>query len=310
MSSKYNTPDLPLVAAGNSSGAACVDGGACHVYSAVAWQHRRIGLQWPRVHVPAARPVDRRPQSSPDGAHPPSPDPRRARAYRAVLHRGDALRRLRHKPRRPDRGACCVPAAADAPFHPPPGAAAAAGRHAYPHRNARGDPRPWQRRRTAGHRRGSTPALDPYDPATVRATMGAQFGQRFVRTSIDELRDWHGRRHFSLVGTAPQPPRTTRRLTSAARRCCCWATSGRASPRSRRPHLLHQVRRLRGLSPLVGSPAIRQGRPVRVWGCGSHEQPIRRAVLATTGIARVVPPKPSSCWSRCPPPDRVAHGGR
>ena len=46
-------------------------------------------------------------------------------------------------------------------------------------------------------------AIDPYDPATVRATMGAQFGQRFVRTSADELRSWQGRRHFSLVGTAP-----------------------------------------------------------------------------------------------------------
>ena len=45
--------------------------------------------------------------------------------------------------------------------------------------------------------------IDPYDPATVRATMGAQFGQRFVRTSLDELRDWHGRRHFSLIATAP-----------------------------------------------------------------------------------------------------------
>ena len=46
-------------------------------------------------------------------------------------------------------------------------------------------------------------AIDPYDPATVRATMGAQFEQRFVRTSVDELRVWHGRRHFTLVGTAP-----------------------------------------------------------------------------------------------------------
>jgi len=45
--------------------------------------------------------------------------------------------------------------------------------------------------------------IDPYDPATVRATMGSQFRQQFVRTSIHELRDWHVRRHFSLVGTAP-----------------------------------------------------------------------------------------------------------
>jgi TrmH family RNA methyltransferase len=46
-------------------------------------------------------------------------------------------------------------------------------------------------------------SIDPYDPATVRATMGAMFAQRFVRTSIDEFARWKGQRQWTLVGTSP-----------------------------------------------------------------------------------------------------------
>ncbi len=49
-------------------------------------------------------------------------------------------------------------------------------------------------------------ATDPYDPATVRATMGAMFTQRFVRSSIDELRHWQRRQQYLLAGTSPGAP--------------------------------------------------------------------------------------------------------
>lgn len=50
-------------------------------------------------------------------------------------------------------------------------------------------------------------ATDPYDPGTVRATMGAMFNQRFVRTSKEELAHWKRRKQYLLVGTSPTAPR-------------------------------------------------------------------------------------------------------
>lgn len=49
-------------------------------------------------------------------------------------------------------------------------------------------------------------AVDPYDPGTVRATMGAMFTQRFVRTSREEIMNWKRRRQYLLVGTSPNAP--------------------------------------------------------------------------------------------------------
>lgn len=46
-------------------------------------------------------------------------------------------------------------------------------------------------------------SVDPYDPATVRATMGALFSQRFVRTTAAELIRWKTERQWLLVGTSP-----------------------------------------------------------------------------------------------------------
>jgi len=48
-----------------------------------------------------------------------------------------------------------------------------------------------------------SPDADPYDPATVRATMGALFSQRFVRATAAELRRWKERHRCALVGTSP-----------------------------------------------------------------------------------------------------------
>jgi TrmH family RNA methyltransferase len=44
---------------------------------------------------------------------------------------------------------------------------------------------------------------DPYDPGTVRATMGAMFTQRFVRTSREEMMRWKRRSQYLLAGTSP-----------------------------------------------------------------------------------------------------------
>lgn len=44
---------------------------------------------------------------------------------------------------------------------------------------------------------------DPYDPGTIRATMGAMFPQRFVRTSREDMIHWKRRHQYLLVGTSP-----------------------------------------------------------------------------------------------------------
>ena len=46
-------------------------------------------------------------------------------------------------------------------------------------------------------------AVDPYDPACVRATMGAIFAQRLVRVAPQEFAAWKRREGLHLVGTSP-----------------------------------------------------------------------------------------------------------
>jgi TrmH family RNA methyltransferase len=43
---------------------------------------------------------------------------------------------------------------------------------------------------------------DPYDPAAVRASMGAVFSQRLVRATVAELAAWKGQHALFLVGTS------------------------------------------------------------------------------------------------------------
>ena len=45
--------------------------------------------------------------------------------------------------------------------------------------------------------------VDPYDPATVRASMGVLFGVRFVRSTGALFAEWKVRRQVTLVGTSP-----------------------------------------------------------------------------------------------------------
>jgi TrmH family RNA methyltransferase len=46
-------------------------------------------------------------------------------------------------------------------------------------------------------------AADPYDPATVRASMGSLFAQRLVRATPAELLAWKQRHGCRLIGTSP-----------------------------------------------------------------------------------------------------------
>src|SRR5205814_6706038 len=46
-------------------------------------------------------------------------------------------------------------------------------------------------------------AADPYDGAMIRASMGALFSHRFVRTSMSGLLAWKRRHRCLLVGTSP-----------------------------------------------------------------------------------------------------------
>jgi TrmH family RNA methyltransferase len=46
-------------------------------------------------------------------------------------------------------------------------------------------------------------ATDPYDPAAVRASLGAVFSQRLVRTSFAEFAAWARRHGCMVVGTSP-----------------------------------------------------------------------------------------------------------
>lgn len=44
---------------------------------------------------------------------------------------------------------------------------------------------------------------DPYDTATLRASMGAVFAQKFVRTTVEAFAAWKRRHQCLLVGTSP-----------------------------------------------------------------------------------------------------------
>jgi TrmH family RNA methyltransferase len=46
-------------------------------------------------------------------------------------------------------------------------------------------------------------SIDPFDPAVVRATMGALFRQTFVRTGARQLHNWVRRHKLQIVGVSP-----------------------------------------------------------------------------------------------------------
>lgn len=46
-------------------------------------------------------------------------------------------------------------------------------------------------------------SIDPFAPTVVRATMGALFTQRFIRTDIKSLDHWIKRHHHHVIGASP-----------------------------------------------------------------------------------------------------------
>lgn len=48
------------------------------------------------------------------------------------------------------------------------------------------------------------PDCDPYDPATVRATMGSLFSQKLVKCSPPEFRDWARHSGAAIVSSSPE----------------------------------------------------------------------------------------------------------
>ena len=56
------------------------------------------------------------------------------------------------------------------------------------------------------------PDIDPFDPTTVRASMGALFAQTLVRTRHDALRGWIARHRAMVVGAAPDAQVSFQRL--------------------------------------------------------------------------------------------------
>ena len=49
-------------------------------------------------------------------------------------------------------------------------------------------------------------AADPYDPAALRASMGAVFSQRLVRANFEDLVRWKERNGAALIGTSDAAP--------------------------------------------------------------------------------------------------------
>jgi RNA methyltransferase, TrmH family len=47
------------------------------------------------------------------------------------------------------------------------------------------------------------PQIDPYEPVVVRATMGALFKQKLVRTNFERFRRWIETHHLPVIGASP-----------------------------------------------------------------------------------------------------------
>jgi TrmH family RNA methyltransferase len=127
-------------------------------------------------------------------------------------------------------------------------------------------------------------SIDPFDPAVVRASMGAIFRQRFVRTNATSLINWVRRHGCHVVGASPHGstdfqhfdyPRPTvlllgeerKGLTAQQQRLCTRSVripmTGRADSLNvavAGSLLLYEVYRARGAH---GLPRLRPDRPIR-----------------------------------------------
>jgi len=55
--------------------------------------------------------------------------------------------------------------------------------------------------------------IDPFDPAAVRATMGALFKQKIVRTNASELLCWARRQKIEVIGASPNGSQDYRHIS-------------------------------------------------------------------------------------------------
>lgn len=56
-------------------------------------------------------------------------------------------------------------------------------------------------------------SIDPFDPAVVRATMGALFKQTLVRTSLEQLRRWVRMNNIQVIGASPDGSEDYRQIS-------------------------------------------------------------------------------------------------
>ena len=88
---------------------------------------------------------------------------------------------------------------------------------------------------------------DPYDPASVRATMGAIFSQEFVRAGPAEFARWKARNGIQVIGTSPGAERTYREV-GYSRRAAIFMGSERRGMSDIEARLCDAVVRI----PMVG----------------------------------------------------------
>ena len=60
-------------------------------------------------------------------------------------------------------------------------------------------------------------STDPYDPAAMRASMGAVFSRRLVRTSFEAFAEWARAEQATIVGASDRAPETYREADYGAR---------------------------------------------------------------------------------------------
>ena len=81
-------------------------------------------------------------------------------------------------------------------------------------------------------------STDPYDPAAMRASMGAVFSRRLVRTSFEAFAEWARGERATVVGASDRAPETYREADYGARTVLCLlytSPSPRDRTRSRMP---------------------------------------------------------------------------
>ncbi|MES2460233.1 MAG: RNA methyltransferase [Armatimonadota bacterium] len=92
------------------------------------------------------------------------------------------------------------------------------------------------------------PDIDPYEPAVVRATMGALFALRLVRTDEHSLIEWKRRTGLRLIGTSPAARADYQEVDYTRKPVALWLGGERQGMTEIQKHLCDSVVRI----PMVG----------------------------------------------------------